>query len=170
MPIVYLSLGSNLGDKVGNIQQASSLLTNDGNLKHIRASAFYDTEPWGEKKQDWFLNAVLEISTKLSPIDLLKHCLNIEKIMGRVRDKNKKWAERIIDIDILFYENDIINKMDLIIPHPLLHKRAFVLVPLLELIADYKHPIFNKTIEELYELLEDPEDVFLYGTRLEDNE
>ncbi len=170
MPIVYLSLGSNLGDKVGNIQQASSLLTNDGNLKLIRASAFYDTEPWGEKKQDWFLNAVLEISTKLSPIDLLKHCLNIEKIMGRVRDKNKKWAERIIDIDILFYENDIINKMDLIIPHPLLHKRAFVLVPLLELIADYKHPIFNKTIEELYELLEDPEDVFLYGTRLEDNE
>ena len=170
MPIVYLSLGSNLGDKVGNIHQASSLLTNDGNLKLIRASAFYDTEPWGEKKQDWFLNAVLEISTKLSPIDLLKHCLNIEKIMGRVRDKNKKWAERIIDIDILFYENDIINKMDLIIPHPLLHKRAFVLVPLLELIADYKHPIFNKTIEELYELLEDPEDVFLYGTRLEDNE
>ena len=170
MPIVYLSLGSNLGDKVGNIQQASSLLTNDGNLKLIRASAFYDTEPWGEKKQGWFLNAVLEISTKLSPIDLLKHCLNIEKIMGRVRDKNKKWAERIIDIDILFYENDIINKMDLIIPHPLLHKRAFVLVPLLELIADYKHPIFNKTIEELYELLEDPEDVFLYGTRLEDNE
>ena len=170
MPIVYLSLGSNLGDKVGNIQQASSLLTNDGNLKLIRASAFYDTEPWGEKKQGWFLNAVLEISTKLSPIDLLKHCLNIEKIMGRVRDKNKKWAERIIDIDILFYENDIINKMDLIVPHPLLHKRAFVLVPLLELIADYKHPIFNKTIEELYELLEDPEDVFLYGTRLEDNE
>lgn len=170
MPIVYLSLGSNLGDKVGNIQQASSLLTNDGNLKLIRASAFYDTEPWGEKKQGWFLNAVLEISTKLSPIDLLKHCLNIEKIMGRVRDNNKKWAERIIDIDILFYDNDIINKIDLIIPHPLLHKRAFVLVPLLELIADYKHPIFNKTIEELYELLEDPEDVFLYGTRLEDNE
>ncbi len=166
MPIAYLSFGSNMGDRLGNIQRAVGILSSSYNIKVIRTSAFYETEPWGNKNQEWFINACVEVSTKLSPNELLKACLEVEKILGRVRNTaDIKWSSRTIDIDIIFYDDLTINEPDLIIPHKYMHKRAFVLVPMLELIADYKHPKFGITIEELYYNLETPEDVYLFGTR-----
>lgn len=166
MPIAYLSLGSNMGDRLGNIQRAVSVLSSNYSIKVIRTSAFYETEPWGNKNQAWFVNACIEISTKLSPKELLSACFEVEKILGRVRDENTpKWSSRTIDIDIIFYDDLILNEPDLTIPHKYMHQRAFVLVPLLELIADYKHPKFNITLEEMYYNLETLEDVYLYGTR-----
>ncbi len=164
MSVVYLSLGSNIGDKVGYIQQAVKLLQKSTDFVLVRASTLYETEPWGNKKQEWFVNAVIEAKTKLSPVQLLHHCQEVEQKLGRVREGIPHWGQRTIDIDILFYGKEIINLPELQVPHKHLHERAFTLVPLLELIPSFSHPIFNKTIMELHEGLAKPEDVFLYGT------
>lgn len=164
MAVVYLSLGSNIGDKVGYIQQAVKLLQINNDFKLVRASTLYETEPWGNKDQNWFLNAVIEAKTKLSPVELLHHCQEVERRLGRIREGVPRWGERTIDIDILFYGNEIINLPELQVPHKHLHERAFVLVPLLELIPAFRHPVFDKTISEMHEELQKPEDVFLYGT------
>lgn len=167
MAIVYLSLGSNKGDRVGYIQQATSLLAELNDTKIIRTSSFYETEPWLEKKINWFVNAVLEIKTSLSPQELLNECLRIEKQLGRDRAKEEKYGDRTIDIDILFFGKEIIKEEDLQIPHKFIHKRAFVLVPLLEINSELIHPEFNKSMDELYEELDNPEMVYLYGTRID---
>ena len=168
MAIVYLSLGSNSGDRIGFVQQATSLLGAAEGITLIRTSAFYETEPWGMESENWFVNAVVEIKTTLSPRDLLKECQRIELQLGRKHDcLNKGYADRTIDIDILFYNKDIINEEDLVIPHKYLHLRAFTLVPLLELIPNFEHPVLHKSISELDGDLENPEMVFLYGTRVE---
>ena len=166
MAIVYLCLGSNMGDKIGNIQQATRLLCSENLLKLIRTSTIYETEPWGVKDQSWFVNAVIEAKTKLEPEELLAHCQKVEKMIGRNRELEKRWGERPIDIDILFYGNEIIEDENLVIPHKHLHERAFALVPLLELIPDFIHPVLNKSLLDLHEALENPEDVYLYGTRI----
>ncbi len=168
MAIVYLSLGSNFGDRIGFIQQATSLISASENISLIRTSAFYETEPWDMDSENWFVNAVLEVKTSLSPKDLLKECQRIENQLGRKRNPDSKgYSDRTIDIDILFYNKEIINESDLIIPHKFLHLRAFTLVPLLELIPNFEHPVLHKTITELHNDLENPEMVFLYGTRVE---
>ena len=168
MAIVYLSLGSNSGDRIGYVQQAASLLGTSDNISIIRTSAFYETEPWGMNSENWFVNAVVEIKTTLSPKDLLITCQRIERQLGRKQtDKGSGYTDRTIDIDILFYNKDIINEENLIIPHKFVHLRAFTLVPLLELIPNYEHPVLHKTITELHNDLENPEMVFLYGTRVE---
>ncbi len=167
MAIVYLSLGSNSGDRIGYVQQATSLLGASDNITLIRTSAFYETEPWGMDSENWFVNAVVEIKTSLSPQDLLAECQRIEKQLGRKREESKEYSDRTIDIDILFYNKDIINDENLIIPHKFVHLRAFTLVPLLELIPNFEHPVLHKTISELHNDLENPEMVFLYGTRVE---
>ena len=164
MALVYLSLGSNIGDRVAFIQQAVNLLQAGNKTTLVRSSTLYETEPWGNKSQNWFINAVVELKTQLSPEELLDFCQNIEKELGRVRDGVPRWGERTIDIDILFYNDKIINTPKLTIPHKHLHERAFTLVPLLELIPSFKHPVSGKTISELHDALEKPEDVFLYGT------
>lgn len=166
MAIVYLSLGSNLGDRIGFIQQATCLLNAVDGISVVRTSSFYETEPWGMEAENWFVNAVLEIKSALSANDLLKECQRIEKQLGR-KLSNGNYTDRTIDIDILFYNKDIINEENLIIPHKFLHLRAFTLVPLLELIPDFEHPILHKTISQLHNDLENPEMVFLYGTRVE---
>ncbi len=165
MPIAYLCLGSNIEDRVGYIQQATRLLVESGVISLIRTSALYETEPWGNKDQNWFLNAIIEVKTKLEPQELLNHCLAIEKKLGRDRTNQEHWGARVIDIDILLYGSQIIETNDLIIPHEHLHERAFALVPLLELIPDYIHPKLKISLMDLYERLEEPEDVYLYGTR-----
>ena len=165
MAIAYLCLGSNSGDRLKYVEQAVSLISLAQNLKIIRTSALYETEPWGIKDQNWFINMAVEIKTDLSAQDLLVKCLNIEKTLGRNREKEQRWGERPIDIDIIFYDKEVINTEILTVPHPRMYKRAFVLVPLLELIPDFVHPVFNKSISELYDDLENVEDVFLYGTR-----
>jgi len=166
MAIVYLSLGSNLGDRLGYIQQAVMQLGAVKDTEIIRTSAFYETEPWNTDTKNWFVNAVVELKTCLSPRELLAECMRIEQQLGRKRENNENYSDRTIDIDILFYKNEIISDDDLIIPHKFLHLRAFVLVPLLELIPNFIHPVMTKTITELYDDLENPESVYLYGTRI----
>ncbi len=167
MAIVYLGLGSNLGDRIGYVQQAASLIASVEEITVVRTSSFYETEPWGVKSDNWFVNAVMEVKTSLSPQKLLEECQRIEKQLGRKRPEGKDYEDRTIDIDILFYNKDIINEENLVIPHKFLHLRAFTLVPLLELIPKFEHPVLHKTIEELHEDLENPEMVVLYGTRVE---
>lgn len=167
MSRVFLSLGSNLGDRLSNIQQAVSSLSLHEKITIVKTSSFYETEPWGNKNQGWFINAALALDTDLSCEELLEICQNIEVQLGRIRKENEKWAQRAIDIDILMYDDKIIaipNK--LIIPHPLMHLRAFVLVPMLEVKSDLIHPVYHKTISQMYDELENPEDVYLYGTVL----
>lgn len=164
MAISYLSLGSNKGDRIGYVQQATSLLGAIDGINIIRTSAFYETEPWNMNSETWFVNAIVEIKTTFSPQKLLEECQRIEKQLGRIHTDS--YSDRTIDIDILFYNKDIISEKNLTIPHKYVHLRAFTLVPLLELAPDFMHPILNKTIAELHNDLENPEMVFLYGTRV----
>ena len=140
------------------------MLTSDNNITLLRASSFYETQPWGVSSQNWFINAAIAVETGLSPIELLRVCQNIEAKLGRIREGKPKWSERVIDIDILFYDDLVFKNEILEIPHKYVHKRAFALVPMIEVNANLVHPIFNKNIIELHEALENPEDVFLYGT------
>ena len=166
MAIVYLSLGSNLGDRIGHLQQATSLLSAVPEINIVATSSFYESEPWNMDSENWFVNAIVQITTTLSPEDLLKECQRIEFQLGRKRDLTKGYIDRTIDIDILFYDNLILNTQELTIPHKFFHKRAFLLVPMLEIAQDFIHPLFNKSINEIYEDLENPEMVCLYGTRI----
>ena len=168
MSIAYLCLGSNSGDSFKLIEQAVSFLNMLEQTSIVRTSALYETEPWGVKDQNWFLNVAIEVKTKLSPQDLLVKCQNIEKTLGRNRQNETRWGQRPIDIDIIFYDSEIVNSDFLTVPHKYMHLRAFVLVPLLELIPDFVHPVLKKTVSQLYDDLEDVEDVCLYGTRQHD--
>lgn|SRR5574344_127203 len=168
MAIVYLSLGSNKGDRIGFVQQATSLLSLDENITIVRTSAFYESEPWNMNTQTWFVNAVVEIKTKYTPRELLNTCQRIEKQLGREHKQGiENYEDRTIDIDILFYDKDVINEDGLIIPHKFVHLRAFTLVPMMELNADFVHPVLHKNITEMHNDLENPEMVFLYGTRVD---
>lgn len=150
MNSIFLGLGSNLGDRKQNLLQAQALL----NQTVIRASSFYDTEPVGFLDQPWFLNLVIEIESGLKPAKLLKRCMDVEKQMGRVRNIPK--GPRLIDIDILFYGNMIVNEPDLIIPHPAIPERKFVLDPMNEIAQDFIHPVLQKTISQLLQECPDP--------------
>ena len=167
MAIVYLCLGSNIGDRIGFIQQAvSQLCADESQFKVIRTSSFYETQPWLEKDTDWYVNAVVEAKTSLLPEQLLELGNRIELNMGRVRETEPENGDRRpIDIDILFYGSEIIKRDNLIVPHERMHKRAFVLVPFLEVNSEFVHPVLNKSIQELYSELKSPEMVYLYGTK-----
>ena len=168
MAITYLCLGSNKGDRVGYVQQATSLLGGVEGVKIIRTSSLYETQPWLEQGTVWYVNAVIEIKTSLSPQNLLSECSRIETQLGRNRAQEGHFGDRTIDIDILFYDKEIIDEENLQIPHKYLHQRAFTLVPLLELNPDFVHPELDKNISDLHEELENPEMVYLYGTRIDD--
>ena len=149
MNTTYLSLGSNLGDKLQNLQQAIQLIEKEiGTV--VKVSGIYVTAAWGNTSQPDFANQTLYVQTSLSPTDLLHKIVAIEKKLGRIRDQ-QKWKERIIDIDILFYNDVIINTPDLTIPHPYIQDRQFVLIPLLDIAPDFIHPIFNKKVKKLLE-------------------
>lgn len=141
----YLGLGSNLGDRDRYIAEAKAAITLLGTT--TKESSLYDTAPQGRINQPNFLNCVLELQTTLSPRDLLNAILRIENNLGRVR--TMLLGPRVIDIDILFYDNQIISEKNLTIPHPNLHKRAFVLIPLLEIAPELKHPLSHKTVAEM---------------------
>jgi 2-amino-4-hydroxy-6-hydroxymethyldihydropteridine diphosphokinase len=130
----YLGLGANLGDRLGNLQRAVDLLGQQPGVTVVRSSRVYETEPVGGPPQPPFLNAALEISTELSPHELLSACGGIENEMGRVRVVH--WGPRPIDIDILTYDETTIDEVDLQVPHPRMHERGFVLAPLAELTED----------------------------------
>ena len=125
-----IALGSNVGDKRANIARAIELLTTRGDIVLIGRSRDYRSAPWGVLEQDWFVNAVITVATELGPHDLLTRCQDVENEMGRVR--LKKWGPRLIDVDVLIYRDQRINDPDLIVPHPFIAQRGFVLVPLRE--------------------------------------
>ena len=156
---VYIQLGSNLGDREGYLKQSQAMLIDEIGLI-IKKSSIYESSPWGVENQGSFLNQVLLLETDVKPFDLLDIILNIEKEMGRVRIE--KWGERIIDIDILFYNDEIIETNNLCIPHPYISKRRFVLSPLDEIAKNYIHPILHKTINKLLLECLDEEKVSVY--------
>jgi len=149
---VFLLLGSNLGDRKLFLQQAIMHIAYDI-APTIKISSVYETESWGKTDEPDYLNMVIELQTELSAAEVLRKILNIENVMGRTRDE--KWGSRIIDIDILYYNSDIINKPGLQIPHPELHKRRFALEPLEEIAPDFVHPVLNKTSRQLKKELKD---------------
>lgn len=157
----YLLTGSNLGDRKSYLDQAKEAINQQAG-KVIAASSFYQTAAWGIEDQPDFWNQALTIKTKLKPNELLKVLLQIEKDLGR--ERLEKWGSRTIDIDILMYKDQVIDEPDLSIPHKFLHERNFSLVPLMEIAGEIEHPIFKKTIEELYWASIDTLDVFLVNT------
>jgi 2-amino-4-hydroxy-6-hydroxymethyldihydropteridine diphosphokinase len=146
MAIVYLSIGSNLGDREKNLSRAIEILEKQGIFVRKRSS-LYETEPWGEKNQPLFLNMALEIETELKPQELLRVVKNVEIEAGR--ERSYKWGPRIIDLDILLYNHIIVNEETLKIPHPLMHERDFVLRPLDEIAPDAMHPLLKISIHAL---------------------
>jgi 2-amino-4-hydroxy-6-hydroxymethyldihydropteridine diphosphokinase len=133
----YLGLGSNLGDRSENLRRAVALLGARDGVAVVRTSSVYETAPVGPSQPD-FLNAVAEVDTTLSPRDLLEACLGVEEEMGRVR--RERWGPRVIDVDLLLYGDERVDEPDLVVPHPRMHERAFVLVPLAELAPDVVLP------------------------------
>jgi len=160
----FLGIGTNLGDREVNLQEV--LVRIEESIGEILAvSSVYETEPWGFESKDWFLNMILYIRTDLKPSGLLGRLLIIEALMGRVRDE-KDYKSRIIDIDILLYENETISEPGLTIPHPRLHKRRFVLVPLCEINPDGIHPVLKKSFASLLNECQDKSKVVLYNKPL----
>lgn len=149
----FLSLGSNLGDKAKNLEHARERLSLKG-LQVEKASLLYHTEPVDYEDQDWFLNQVLQVGTLLGPQQLLNFCLEAESYLGRKRRISK--GPRLIDIDVLLYDQIILNLPELQIPHPRMHLRRFVLEPLVTVAPDFLHPGFRKTITTLLEECRDP--------------
>ncbi|MGA1839365.1 MAG: 2-amino-4-hydroxy-6-hydroxymethyldihydropteridine diphosphokinase [bacterium] len=143
----YLGIGSNLGNRIKNLEIAAAALSRHPHIKINSFSSFYETEPVGYKKQGWFINQVIQIETSLSPLDLLKAIQKIEDDMGRKRVV--KWGPRTIDIDILLYADLLIVHSSLTIPHPHLTKRRFVLVPLAEIAPSLIHPSLGESISKI---------------------
>ena len=147
MTLAYIGIGSNLGDKVEYIKQALSELEASEGIRLLRVAAFYETAPWGNTNQDWYLNTVAEIHCQLPPKRLLEVCLAIENRLGRMREV--RWGPRTLDLDILLYGQENIDLPELQVPHPRLAERAFVLVPLAELRPDLL--LTQGTVQELAE-------------------
>ena len=147
MAIVYLGLGSNLGDREENLSRAVALIEKRG-IPVRKRSSIYETKPWGEQKQPLFLNMAVEIETELKPQALLDILKDVESESGR--QLSHRWGPRIIDLDILLYNDIILDEEALKIPHPFMHEREFVLRPLHEIAPDVKHPQLNSTVHDLF--------------------
>ena len=145
--IAYIGVGSNLGDPVENCLRAMETMDGSADIRVTARSSLYKTEPVGFTDQEWFVNAAVEVRTALDPQDLLQTLQKIEKQMGRVA--GKKWGPRIIDLDILFFDDLILESQALHLPHPHAGERRFVLVPLSEIARGLIHPGLNKTVFEL---------------------
>ena len=147
--VVYLSLGSNVGDREANLRDAIAKLSEFGEVTAV--SSFYETEPVETSAQPWFLNCAVKLDTEKMPRQLIAAILTMEQSMGRQRRKEK--APRTIDIDILLFGSSIIDLPSLTVPHPRMHQRRFVLEPLAEIAPDARHPVFKRTIRELRDAL-----------------
>ena len=161
MARAYLGFGSNLGDREKRILTAMELLDRAEGVSVVSRSTLYETDPVGETDQPPFLNAAAGVETELSPRELLKLIREIEKTIGRT--PTYRWGPREIDIDILLFDDCVVDEEGLTIPHPRMHQRAFVLVPLLEIAPEALHPVLGKTIEELLLVSGPPSGVRPYG-------
>ena len=146
---IFLGIGTNLGNRKANLRKAKEMIG-----EHIgriwNSSSVYETAPWGFEAENDFLNMVVEVETNLSPAEIMKKISGIESMLGRERNQNR-YSSRIIDIDILLYDDLVLNEDGLKIPHPLIHERKFVLAPLCELAPDLIHPVFGKSMSVLLE-------------------
>lgn len=153
----FIAIGSNMDSPADNCIEAANILDNHPVISISSRSSLYETEPFGKSDQDWFVNSVVKVTTHLSPKLLFKACLAIEKNMGRVRVE--KWGPRIIDLDILFYDDFVFKESDLEVPHPGIAERSFVLEPMNEIAPDFIHPKLKKNIKALLEEIENPQQV-----------
>lgn len=161
----YILLGTNLGDRESLLKKAIAMM-GESCGEVVAVSEIYETEPWGFVAENNFLNQVVVLDTELEPHDLLKELLSIEAVLGRQRDENVKgYASRPMDLDILYYDDKIINDDDLIVPHPRLHQRRFTLMPLCDISADFEHPVFRKTNKTLLEECQDTSEVSRQDTK-----
>ncbi|WP_456434067.1 2-amino-4-hydroxy-6-hydroxymethyldihydropteridine diphosphokinase [Thermosulfuriphilus sp.] len=155
MARIYVGIGSNLGDKRKNCLRALCLLEEAG-IFILKTSSFYLTEPVGFKSPNWFINLAIEAETDLAPEELATVLFKIERSLGRVRPR-QGISDRIIDLDLLFYDELVLRSSFLTIPHPRAHQRHFVLKPLVEIAPNLWHPVFKKTVSQLLSELKDPE-------------
>ena len=155
-----VGLGSNLGDRQANLREALDRIAKLPATRIVKASSFYESEPLGDAKR-WFVNGVVEIETEFTAEQLLRRFKGIERAMERRRVRGKRWGSRIIDLDILFFDNEIIERRTLKVPHPELPKRRFVLLPLSELVPSLEHPQLGATVSELLAKLTDAKKVVL---------
>lgn len=154
MAIVYLGLGTNIGNRRGNLVKAAALLAERvGDI--LALSGFMETEPWGFDSENLFLNAAIKMETPLTPDELLSATQAIEREMGREKKSDGTYHDRVIDIDILLYDNRVIEQLGLIVPHPLMQERLFVMAPLAEIAPFERHPLLGQTFMELADSLRD---------------
>jgi len=159
---VFIGIGSNLGERRSNCREARQWIAQLPKTRVVKESSLYESEPHGNAKT-WFANSVIEVETELTSSELLKKLLAIEEEMGRKRVKGKKWGSRIIDLDILFFDNEIVAKRNLKIPHPRLAARRFVLLPLSELAPQLIHPSLNASVSEMLATVKDPKKIQMMG-------
>jgi len=152
--IAYVGIGSNIGDRIYHCKKAIEWIGASGEIQILKNSSFYETEPWGYRDQRWFINGALKIKTTLTPMNLLEYLLWIEKKMGR--GEHIKGLPRLIDLDLLLYDMEVIQDARLQIPHPRLAERRFVLIPLLEIEPRLWHPSLKRPLDDI--LLEIPEE------------
>lgn len=154
MAIVYLGLGTNIGNRRGNLVKAAALLAERvGDI--LALSGFMETEPWGFESENLFLNAAIKMETPFTPDELLSATQAIEREMGREKKSDGTYHDRVIDIDILLYDNRVIEQPGLIVPHPLMQERLFVMAPLAEIAPFERHPLLGQTFMELADSLRD---------------
>jgi 2-amino-4-hydroxy-6-hydroxymethyldihydropteridine diphosphokinase len=150
--IAYIGLGANLGDPRRQVEEAVTHLGEADEIEILRVSSCYLTPPLGPPGQPWYVNAAVQVKTRLTPEELMRVLIGIETAMGRIR--GERWGPRLIDLDLLLYNGEIITGPDLTAPHPEMHRRAFVLAPLAEIAPEARHPVLKKTTRELLEGLD----------------
>ncbi|MDQ0220874.1 2-amino-4-hydroxy-6-hydroxymethyldihydropteridine diphosphokinase [Peribacillus cavernae] len=158
--IAYISMGSNIGDRVNFFKKAIQLLNQEAGIRTVGISSLYETDPVGYLEQALFLNAVLKVKTSYGPEELLGKCLKVEQILGRKREIH--WGPRTLDLDILLYNHENIETENLSVPHPRMLERAFVIIPLLELDPDIMLPKMETPMHEVLDEIKDKEGVRLW--------